>query len=237
MLTHDLAERPVGDAVPVCETSTRTCDRGGILGSERIPQLLYEPRLPHSGLPDDRHEMRLGVHGGPPIRRAKKLELAVTAHEDAREAADATRPHHAERANDRDACHPARLPLGLDDPRNADLERARGGGGGSLAGEDLAWLGGLLEPVARRSPRLPRRSRCRARAARRRPRRCSRRCASRARRRTASSSRPCIASAACSARSAWSSSAAGAPNTAITASPANFSTVPPVRSISSDIAS
>ena len=49
--------------------------------------------------------------------------------------------------------------------------------------------------------------------------------------------RCCIASAACRALSAWSSSAAGAPKTAITASPANFSTVPPVSSISSRIAS
>src|SRR5262249_25596770 len=39
-------------------------------------------------------------------------------------------------------------------------------------------------------------------------------------------------SAACSARSAWSSSAAGAPNAAIAASPTNFSTVPPAASIS-----
>ena len=47
----------------------------------------------------------------------------------------------------------------------------------------------------------------------------------------------CIAIAACSARSAWSSSAPGAPNAAITASPANFSTVPPAASISAAIAS
>ena len=46
------------------------------------------------------------------------------------------------------------------------------------------------------------------------------------------SSRRCIANAVCKARSAWSSSASGAPNAAITASPANFSTVPPAPSIS-----
>jgi hypothetical protein len=47
----------------------------------------------------------------------------------------------------------------------------------------------------------------------------------------------CMASAAWSARSAWSSNAAGAPNAAMTASPTNFSTVPPARSISSAMAS
>ena len=51
-----------------------------------------------------------------------------------------------------------------------------------------------------------------------------------------SGSRRCIASAAWRARSAWSSSATGAPKAAITASPANFSTVPPACSTSSAIA-
>jgi len=51
------------------------------------------------------------------------------------------------------------------------------------------------------------------------------------------SSRRCIANAVCKARSAWSSRASGAPNAAITASPANFSTVPPAPSISALIAS
>src|SRR2546425_849133 len=48
--------------------------------------------------------------------------------------------------------------------------------------------------------------------------------------------RRCIASAARSARSGSSSCAAGIPKTAITASPMNFSTVPPYRVISSRIA-
>ena len=47
----------------------------------------------------------------------------------------------------------------------------------------------------------------------------------------------CIDSAAWRARSAWSSYAAGAPNAAITASPANFSTVPPASVISAAMAS
>ena len=49
--------------------------------------------------------------------------------------------------------------------------------------------------------------------------------------------RACIANAARTARSSSSSCATGTPNTAITASPMNFSTVPPNRSISSTIAS
>ena len=52
-----------------------------------------------------------------------------------------------------------------------------------------------------------------------------------------STSRSCIQSATCAARSAWSSWAAGAPNTATTASPMNFSTVPPPSAISASIAS
>ena len=44
------------------------------------------------------------------------------------------------------------------------------------------------------------------------------------------SSRSCISSAARQARSASSSCASGTPNTATTASPMNFSTVPPCRS-------
>ena len=51
-----------------------------------------------------------------------------------------------------------------------------------------------------------------------------------------SSSRSRIRSAARRARTGSSSCAAGTPNTAITASPMNFSTVPPSASISSRIA-
>ena len=52
-----------------------------------------------------------------------------------------------------------------------------------------------------------------------------------------SSRRRCIARAVLMARSGSSSCATGAPNTATTASPMNFSTVPPYRPISSAIAS
>ncbi len=130
-----------------------------------------------------------------------------------------------------------RLALRVDLERRPELERAAHGLGRARADDDRARLARLLEAggdvddVAgdeRSCPRGP---------GPRRPRRCRRRSGARAPRRSRLSSRRCIARAACSARSAWSSCASGTPKTAMTASPANFSTVPPARPISSAIAS
>ena len=123
-----------------------------------------------------------------------------------------------------------RLALGGDGGEGPERERIAGGAHGPLADDDRPRLGRLLEPrrdvdgvagdqevAGGRRPGWPR------------PRRCSRRAGSagarRARGRSRTRSRS--SSAAASARSASSPCAAGSPNTAMSASPMNFSIVPP----------
>ena len=96
VLADDLPERPVRDAVAVGETTARSNDRGTLLLREHVPELVDETRLSHARLPDDRHEVRLGVCARTAVGGAQQIELAVTADEDADEVrsrpADASSP-------------------------------------------------------------------------------------------------------------------------------------------------
>ena len=128
--------------------------------------------------------------------------------------------------------HRLRLALGVDGSARAVLDRVRGRAVRRLADEDAVHRRGGLQARGRVDDVAcdHRLARCdRSRRARRAPRPCGRRCA---RRRSDSAATSRIASAARTARSGSSSCATGAPKTAMTASPMNFSTVPPWRSSS-----
>ena len=147
VLAQDLAERVVRDAGPVRQTSPRTVDGRRLLRRERLPELAHERRLPDARLTDERHQVRLGLRRRTSVRHAEKLELVVAADEHAAEPSDAARAHGAERAYDGRRDDTVRLPFRFDRSRCRELERSRDGRDGALAGEHLARLRSLLEPI------------------------------------------------------------------------------------------
>ena len=237
VLTDDLAERPVRDPVAVREAATGADGRGGFLAGESDEELAHQTRFPDARLADERDEVRLRGGRRTPVRRTQQLELAVPPDEHPPEARHSPRTHGSERPHDRHAVDASGLALRADGTGGAPNSNAPAAAAavrspastspGSAAfcrrsatftaspvtNDDPPSCGGptttspVLTPTRRRSWPSKR-----------------------------SRIRRCMASPVWSARSAWSSSAAGAPNTAMTASPANFSTVPPVSSISSRMA-
>ena len=180
--------------------------------------------------------MRLALPERAANGREQQVDLALPPDEHVPEAGKAARTGERERTHDRMGDDAVRLALRLEHARFSELEGASRRRDRPLAGEHLPGSRALLEARAdvhgiARDERPALRgpyddlAGVDADAHRELVRR-----GARARRR-------CMARPACNARSAWSSSAAGAPKTAMTASPANFSTVPPVRSISAAIAS
>ena len=192
--------------------------------------------MPTPGVAHQRDDVRLALLDRVAVDRLQQLELRVAPDEGPRAAAQAARPHQRQRADERLRDHGLRLALRVDLERRPELEGAAHGLGGPRADDDRAG-----------------RAACSSRAATLTASPVTNELPSRARPDDDlagvdadpqlepavedAPSRRCIASAACSARSAWSSCASGTPKTAITASPANFSTVPPARPISSAIAS
>jgi hypothetical protein len=146
VLLEHFGERPVGDPLPIRETAPRPLERLGILFCEPGPQLAREPRLAHAGVAHDRDEVRLPALDRTTIRHLEHLELALSADEGLAETADAARAHERQRALKRTARHGLRLALGAGRPRLSELERSAYRADGSLAGQDLAWLRGLLQP-------------------------------------------------------------------------------------------
>ena len=59
LLLEHLAERPVGDAVPVGQTAACSAQRLRRLGAEPLPELTRKPRLADAGVANDREELRL----------------------------------------------------------------------------------------------------------------------------------------------------------------------------------
>ena len=91
--------------------------------------------------------MRLALRRGPSVRRAQELELALASDEDAAKPAT-PRGRIVRSARSTPVRHDAvRLALRLDRARSRELERARGRRDRSLAGEHLARLGRLLQPI------------------------------------------------------------------------------------------
>jgi len=65
MALQHLSEWPIGDAAPVGEAATGITNRLRGLQRELLPESADEARLPNTGIPDDRDEVRLT-----PIHRA-----------------------------------------------------------------------------------------------------------------------------------------------------------------------
>ena len=136
-LFDHLDNGPVRDSLAVGEAAA--VDDPGIDRRERLDD---EPRLPDSGIPDDRDQLapllRLRALPGLPDGR----ELALTADEACLVAAlrCGKRVHEAERR------HRFRLALQLERLDRLDLDRSAYELEGRLADQDLARIGGVLEP-------------------------------------------------------------------------------------------
>ena len=213
---HHLAQRPVRDALAVRKRTAHENARA----LDAVEELSREAALPDARLAVDREEVSAPVAQAAVERVLEQLELGLAADE------RRTRPERADRG--RRACRPrATRGVAVD---ALELERAgvldhEAPGREPIRGrpdEDLAGTGRLLESSGEVHglARGERRVRCR----RRRPRRPRSRYAPRAR------ARPPLRGSRARARSragASSSCACGTPNAAMTASPANFSTMPP----------
>src|SRR5439155_138826 len=146
MLLQDLGQRPIGDALSVCEAAPGASHRLGLLFPELLPELTHEAGLADACIPDDRDQHRSFALHCTLVRGAEPTELAVTADENAGEAAQAARAHQRQCADHAPAANAGGLALCLDASRVAELECPARSGNRPLAGEDLPRLCRLLEP-------------------------------------------------------------------------------------------
>src|SRR5436309_4661452 len=107
------------------------------LPAQPLPELPGKPCLADPGVAENRHEVRVAIGHGAAIALLQLRQLAVSAHEDGLQPADAARPHQRQRADEPPADDPLRLSPRLDSRRLRELERPAGGSNGSLADEDL----------------------------------------------------------------------------------------------------
>ena len=227
-----LGERPVADALAVGQRATLSPVGELRLLVDYLPELVHEAALADPGHADERDELRRTLLARAGKSAGQQVELAA--------AADERRSGLPEVDAEAGACL-LRLPDG--DQLGLALRRRQAPPPGSRS--PASSPAGCSRRRGGRSP--GRRTGGAPRCSRRRPRPCPRRRPGRASRVTSaspvltamrtsswpSSTIPSrIASAARTARSGSSSCATGAPKTAITASPMNFSTVPPRRSSS-----
>ena len=216
-LLQHLDDRPVGDPLPVGEAAAaddRRLDRG--------QRLRGEPRLADAGIADDRHQLAalLRAARAPTPRRAAR----------ARARGRRTAPSCRRSGASRTAQQPVRrhrlgLALQLERLDRLDLDRVARR---ARASARRSAPRPAAPPARAARPRSPHRRSPAAPPSPSPPRPCL------------TPIRPCDAQARAArrasppppahARSASSSCTTGTPNTAITASPMNFSTVPPCRS-------
>ena len=148
MLLQHLAERPVRDSVAVRKAAPGAPERGGLFAGQHLPELPDERGLADPRLADDRHQVRLPLRDGPPEGRPQQLELGLAPDEDAPEPGRPLRSRKRERAEHRSRRHALRLPLGLDHAPISELECPAHSRDRALAGEHLTGCRGLLQPGA-----------------------------------------------------------------------------------------
>ena len=238
-MANGLGERPERDAVAVGEAAAA---QDGRLALDGADELVDEPRLPDPRLADDGDEPAATVGGGAPERGAERLELGVApdhrrveAHDPLDALADADEPVRGDGLG---------LPLELERLDLLDVDVVADEPVGEVAEEDLLGAGAACSrraatltasPVTSRwpvdgSPATTSPVFTPVRTVRRTPQ-----CRSSSSFSTACAC--CMPAAARTARSASSSCSLGRPNTAMIASPMNFSTTPPCFSSSALIAS
>ena len=232
VLLQHLTERPVRYPVAVREAPATSHQRLWRLPVQPLPELTQQPRLADSSVADNIGQVWFAAADDTAIGLLQVRQLTVPANEHRLQPADPARAHQRQPAYELAANDPGGLALGLDPRRAVNSNAPRTASYRPVTDQDLPRRGLRLEPRAQTltaSPvtkELPSRGRPTTTSPVFTPMRSLRRPPN------SSLNRRRIPSAACSARSASSSCAAGAPKAAITASPTNFSTVPPACSIS-----
>ena len=141
-LSQHVGERAVGHAAAVGEAATEPKRRPG---RQALPELADEARLAHARLTHDRGEPRAPVRLRAREHVLEPLELALATHEPRFQAVPAARPPRRAHPPELPAGDAALLPLRLDRPRLAELERAADEGRGALPDEYVAGLRRLFE--------------------------------------------------------------------------------------------
>ena len=137
-----VGERAVGDAPAVGEAAAEPKRRAV---RQMLAELANQARLPHARLTHDLHQARPPVRPGTRDRVLEPAKLVLPADEARFEPVPAARPPWRDHPQELPARDAARLPLGLDHPRLAELEGAADKGRGALPHERVAGLGCLLE--------------------------------------------------------------------------------------------
>ena len=235
-VAHDLDERPVGDPVPVRQAAALEHER--VLAGGR-DQLGGEARLADARLADDRDDAAGAVGDDPLELRQQRVELGRAPDErrvhPARDAGrvrlDVEQPPRVDRL---------RLPLQLERGHRLGRDGVADEADRRVADEDLAGCRGRLEPLRDDDGVAGGERIALRRVAGDRPRPCGRRCARRSGPRTPPRARRSGARARRGARPRRGPRAARRPRARPgsrrrprTASPTNFSIVPPWRSSTS----
>src|SRR6202162_4777577 len=146
MLAHDIAERHVRDPLAVRDAASGVSDRFGRFGTEPLPELMDQRRLPDSRVAHDRHEVRPPFFNSAAVGTLQRLELSLAADEGRGQATNAARPNMRQRADEPATDDSADLSFGYDRHGLVELERATHRRSRAFPDEDLTGLGGLLEP-------------------------------------------------------------------------------------------
>src|SRR6266540_2395232 len=146
VLLDDLCERLIGPCGSVRRTAAGAAQRVGRLCAAPLPQLAQQARLAYAGLAHDRDGLRLTCPPSTLVRLPEETELVVAADERRPQTGNSARAHEGEGADEPPALHATRLSFGFDVRRRVELERAGDQCRGPPADENLARLGGLLEP-------------------------------------------------------------------------------------------
>ncbi len=137
-----VGERAVGHAPAVGKAAAEP-DRRPV--RQTLLELADEARLPHARLTNDLHEARAPARVRSRDRSVEPLELPRATHEARFEPVPAARPPRREHPPELPAVDAALLPLRLDRPRLAELERAADERCRALPNEHVAGLRRLLE--------------------------------------------------------------------------------------------
>jgi hypothetical protein len=146
VLSQHLAQRPIRGSCSVREAAAGSAQGLWSLLGQLLPELADESCLADACIAENRHEARPPLVDRRPVGITEALEFPIPANERAREAADAARPNERERTHNTSRYNPLRLALRFDQRWLLELESAARRGDRALADEDRSRGGGLLQP-------------------------------------------------------------------------------------------
>ena len=145
MLADDVADRHVRDPSAVGEAAACAEDRFGRPRAKPLAKLAEQCRFPDPGVAYDGHEARPALFDDAKVRPLQGLELSVAADEGALQSADTLRSRRRQCADETSTGDAVRFSLGRNRRRRVELERARHGRGRALSDQNLTRSSALLE--------------------------------------------------------------------------------------------